>query len=841
MDSKHRFIGHTAGEKNVREQGLRDHLIATGELSAQFGAAVGLEHTCRLVGQLHDAGKYSARFQKHIKENDNAQVNHAFAGARLLFEELRQNHWLTGDFDDPQELAVVTLADMMANAIMAHHNPLGPYDFLDPIKNVVTTEVDDFAPYFPFFAKMQEPMADWTPAEIATAYFSVGEMSHADFINECIAVVAEAQRIGADELLANQLYYQRFIASCLVDADHTDTANFSINRPNQIFTSTERLLELNQINEASVVARSSQVCANEATRQLNLDRQQMSNLSAIAGDGDSGLYSLSVPTGGGKTFSSLRFALRQAQAQGMNQIIYVAPYTTIIEQNAKAIRAALNVADDDLTTVLEYHSNVVVNDDQICEEYRYTRDAWDAPVVVTTQVAFFDAIFGSGSRNLRHMHRLAHSVIIMDEVQTLPIKMIAMHNAFVNWVTAHGRATVLLCTATQPDLSDKRLSQGLTTEPIEIVPDIERVSETFARTRLVSHLDEQWTIEQLDDFITQQLTCVDSVLVVLNTKGAVKRAYEQFTQEGVRTFHLSTDMCPANRQKRFDWIRRALGHQNEQKVVVFSTRLIEAGVDLSFQMAIRSLAGLDSVVQTAGRCNRNHEMPVGFVHLVRLVSSAERMSSLKELTAGQSATLAVWKLNPSAELLAPSCIKQFFARYYDGFDRMQTMRYPYEKSFLFDWGHLLPQGHLVNNARFSSVARAKPVLGTQGPLASYGLVSAASQSISRHFQVIDSPTTPVIVGYDPNVDLENGEIISQDHAVSGLDIITALLSKETPADHLSILMKQAQAFTVQVYNLSKFSQIGYIETSKQGGIYYTMNYDPEMGISEDLPVHAMIL
>ncbi|WP_461212779.1 CRISPR-associated endonuclease Cas3'' [Lacticaseibacillus sp. GG6-2] len=838
MVSSEGYIGHTSGDP-IRYQSLRAHLKAAGDLAARFGAPVGLEHTCRLVGQLHDAGKYSAKFQAHIRAQDNARVNHAYAGARLLFSELHAHGWLTTDLDDGDNLAVLTLADLMANAIMAHHNADGPYDFLEPLQNgysAVSLEA-----LFPYYSKMQQDIPDWQLEDISLAYFSQGEMSYQEFLTECEGMIVEAKRIGSEALLKSQFYYQRFIASCLVDADHTDTANFSTKRPNTLKATNEKLCTLNEANEISVSERSQQVADNPATQQLNRDRQHMSDLSATAGDQATGLYSLSVPTGGGKTYSSLRFALHQAKAHGFEQIIYVAPYTTIIEQNAAAIRSALGVEESDLTTVLEYHSNVVVNDDQASEAYRYARDAWDAPIVVTTQVAFFNAFFGHGSKNLRHMHRTANCAIIMDEVQTLPIKLISMSNALIDWLTTAGKATVLLCTATQPDLSGRYLLQGLAKQPTEIVEDVDRVADTFARTKIVSHLTETpWTISKLDEFVDEQLNHVDSILVVLNTKGAVKRAYEGFTKEGVQTFHLSTDMCPANRQRRFERIKRNL-KQNGQKVVVFSTRLIEAGVDLSFQMAIRSLAGLDSVVQTAGRCNRNHELPMGTVHLISIVKSAERMGSLKTLTVGMETTKEVAALNPEADLSAPKIVKSFFQRYYAQFDRNKVTRYPYQGSLMFEWGHVTAGLKLVNNERFNAVASSMDVLSNHGPVRSYGLVSAAPQSIAKHFEVIDSPTTPVIVAYDPNTDVELGELQSSKHVESGTDIITALLSNETSFDKVPGLLQRAQAFTVQVYNLDQLGNIGYIDIGKHGGVYYTMNYDSDTGITADSVVGSIIL
>ena len=854
------YIGHTTQTAPVVCQELKVHLKAVGELCAQYAAPAGLEHAGRLIGMLHDAGKYSDAFQKHIKAQDHAQVNHAFAGARVLLEELNAQGILNTADPTPDQMAIQALVNCMLNAIMAHHNRLGPYNFFNPEqtpdgidhnnKSEKEYETEIEKNIFPFYFNLvTKTVDDWTIDEIHDRFFAKTEMDRQAFVNECQLMVQEAKQIGMSAFGHYQFFYQRFLASCLVDADHTDTANFSIGRANETSISSERLSALNQINEASILEFSHQSVANESTRILNQARQQMSDLCASAGDGKMGLYSLSVPTGGGKTISGLRFGLHQAQAHRFDQIIYVAPFTTIIEQNAKVMRSMLKVPADDMSTVLEYHSNVV-DDQKIDQElYRLARDAWDAPIVVTTQVAYFNALFGKGSRNLRHMHRLVNSVIIEDEVQTLPIKLLGLHNAFINWVTELVPATVLLCTATQPELGHHVLQHGLDHQPVEIVKDVDQTAGAFERTQLVTHLDGGgWSLDQLNDFLHEQLTRVESILVILNTKSAVKKAYDLFNDDDVRKYHLSTNMCPANRQRRFEQIRWHLSKPDGKKLIVFSTRLIEAGVDLSFEMVVRSLAGLDSVTQAAGRCNRNHETAKGEVHLIEMLPSVERMSSLQLLKKGGEVTASVHFRHRHENLMLPSLVSEYFAAYYGYFDEQHLTKYPLGNGAgnLYDWGNPVHESELVANAEqyqatiLSLRGKVQTPEDVDSVVNADGVMSMAPQSIAQHFQVIASETEPMIVGYDPNDDFEEGEPKPSQHLLSGVEIIVKLNSGTLAPEEIPQLLQQAQQFTVQLYDHAEVAAVGSFEFGQRPGINYTMDYSSETGVGGDLSKDAFV-
>ncbi|MFD1671222.1 CRISPR-associated helicase Cas3' [Agrilactobacillus yilanensis] len=813
------YIAHRTDEPVVRNQSLKTHLTNTKILCERYGADLGLKHVCGLAGWLHDAGKYSEKFQNYINQVHTEtvgkqKINHAFAGARML-----EHHF---HFQQKNEYETI-FAELIENVIMAHHNPGGPYDFIDPVGRKNQHHASGLN-RLPFSEKMRETMTDWTVEEIEQRFFTDFEKS--DFEAYLKLALKEIQQKNEDDLLDYQLYYLRFIASCLVDADHSDTAAFASDKDYRPLDTTKILRTYQAANEKATAKLANKVVANSQMRALNQVRQAMSEQSATSGKGPIGIYKLSVPTGGGKTFASLRFALNQALTHDFKRIIYIVPYTTIIEQNAAEIRKQLELDEDDYAHVLEYHSTL--NEDGLNFNYYYAKDTWDAPVIMTTQVAYLNALYGRGSKNLRHMHRLISATLIFDEIQTLPAKTISMNNAFLKWLEKEKASTSLLCTATQPTLEAESLENHIP-EATEIVQDLPTVEKQFQRVTIDTHfLKSAWEIEDLVDFAVQKLEEVNSVLVVLNTKAAVKAAYEGFKaqNEAVTAYHLSTYMCPAHRKDKFKIISKdlATARTGEKKVIVFSTRLIEAGVDLSFESAIRSLTGLDSVIQTAGRCNRNHETALAKTYLIKMSNSAENLGSgLEEIRITGDITTSIVEKYEDSELMSSRAIADFFERYYGKNQIDKTLDYPLpndqsgEKT-LYKFGHKERCGSVVNEDAARYVNEAVKDIP-------HIWLFAAPQTISENFRVIDSQTTSVIVPYNDK----------------GNNIITTLLSDSASFEEISNALKEAQNYSIQIYgNLSNsngFTKgISAVETFRGSLIYYANSgsYDDNVGFTNSL-------
>lgn len=766
------WIAHYSKDGQQTES-VHDHLAAIRDLCASYGETIGLAHVAGLAGWLHDAGKYSEAFQDYIRRSHDSdpsaqrgEVNHAFAGGQVL-ENILSN------YDDPQ-FGYLYLRNLVENVILAHHNSNGPFDYLNPLKKEPS----------PLIRRIHEPVKDWNRQDIQDAFFH--EFDQAEFDQYVLQAYDEILAVPETVRMGQQAFILRFIASCLVDADHLETGNFMSGVQTFVTDTSQQLTMLQQQNE-QFVAKMESGDQNEKRSKINELRHQMSDLCLRAGSGKKGIYSLSVPTGGGKTYASLRFALTQAKVHAMDRIVIVIPYNTIIEQNASAIRDALNLPKDDDHTVLEYHSTV--SDNPKTPEYYYARDTWDAPIVMTSQVAYLNALYGHGSKNLRHMHRLVNSILIYDEIQTMPLHALEMNNHAINWLSSMGKSTTLLCTATQPKLSKDVIPVGINT-PTEIVPDIPAVEAAFKRVRLINHMETPWGVDDLTRALKDELTNVDSVLVVFNTKRSAREAFQALTLDHVDKYHLSTAMCMAHRQEVMASIQEQLENIREArqadqqpltKMVVFSTQLIEAGVDLSFDSVFRSLAGVDSIVQAAGRCNRNHERPVGDVHVMKLDSSFEHLGSgLRDISFGAEITKQLVRNHPDADLFSASFVRDYFIKFYAN-DQGRKLAYPLKiKGVQVNLLDLVAktEGQFVNEPGVEKIPA-----GTS--LSDQPLLTCASQTVAKHFEPIDSKTTPVLVQWEKDPESEKLVIEIEDGG-------------HTP-EEVSELMRRAQRYTVQVY------------------------------------------
>ncbi|ERL66332.1 CRISPR-associated helicase/endonuclease Cas3 [Schleiferilactobacillus shenzhenensis] len=799
------FIAH--GEKDddgkIRYQSVHDHLLQTRDLCEQFGSSLNLAYVAGLAGWLHDAGKYSKAFQLYIRksldEDPSAKrgaVNHAFGGAHML------RQLFANSVDDN----AIYMTELVENVIMAHHNADGPYDFLSPVKGES-----------PFLKRVDGDISDWNVSELEAGFFS--DFSRDEYLAYVEKAVAEIAVIPADVQDAQQSFYLRFLASCLIDADHLETGNFMADISNGPIATSDKLEVLYTTNEAAVKKQAREDAADQESGrgQINKLRGEMSDLSWRAGQDKQGVYSLSVPTGGGKTFASLRFALAQCQQHHLERIIIVAPYTTIIEQNAEAIREWLSLSGDDDTTVLEYHS--AISDGPKSARYYYAHDTWDAPIVMTTQVAYLNALYGSGSKNLRHMHRLVNSVVVFDEIQSMPTKTVEMNNAAINWLADYGKTTVLLCTATQPALSHDVLPLGIDT-PTEIVPDIPNAERAFKRVQLLTQNHQVWTVEDLISAVKEELDSSGSSLIVMNTKKAVRQSFEAFQNQypAVKAYHLSTGMCGAHRKEVIGQIHDELAEH--QQLVVFSTQLIEAGVDLSFGSVFRSLAGIDSVIQAAGRCNRNHEVNLGNVHLIKMDSSVENLSrGLADISAGAGITETLLTKYSDWDPLSAEFVQQYFRRYFNS--RKMYLDYPATIS-----GQRLNLLSLLVSTGNGTINDTGVVTFNRHNQKSAGeqlLNYSAPQTVTKNFQVIDSKTTPVLVQWR-----------------EGKKIAETLLSGRTDLKTMYDTLKQAQQYVVQVYadsqSLEQALRDGILEYHEASGLWIAResSYNDQFGLDLQL-------
>lgn len=528
------YLAHRDGG---REQTLKEHLEGTARLAGAFAKEFGKEDWGYCCGMLHDIGKYSEAFQQRIRGKSSRQVDHSTAGAQVCLEK-------------------GGLYGFMSYCIAGHHAGLPDYGSKADTGSSPSLcgrrrkAVEDFRAYQ---GEIEIPEVKSDPVD-------------------------RTRPVDLDFSLS---MFIRMLYSCLVDADFLDTENFMRNSRTGR-DAGESLITLLDRLEGHIEG----WLKNPDPDTINGRRTEILKNCLRCGKMARGLYRLTVPTGGGKTVASLAFALRHAVENKMKRIIYVIPYTSIIEQNAEVFRRILGEEN-----VLEHHSNVEYKTSEELNPMQLAAENWDKPVIVTTNVQFFESLFANKSSRCRKLHNIVNSVIIFDEAQMLPNDYLKPCLAVMEELVRNYRASIVLCTATQPALSSF-FQSGL--GPVELCP---RMEEQF-------HFFERVTYQDIgavtEDSLTEKLKQEYQVLCIVNTRKRAQRLYQKMRGEGV--FHLSTAMYPRHRGRVLKQIRERLA--DEEKCIVISTSLVEAGVDLDFQSVYRQLSGVDSIIQAAGRCNR---------------------------------------------------------------------------------------------------------------------------------------------------------------------------------------------------------------------------------------------
>ena len=529
-----KYVAHLQEE---REQTVKEHLEGTAKLSGEFAKKFGKEEWGYCCGYLHDIGKYSVEFQHKIRENGNEQIDHSTAGAKVCVEK-------------------GGLYPIMSYCIAGHHAGLPNYGssqdggFESTLMGRMKKTLKDYSAYQD---EIEIP-------KVTTVPIAYGETKNPDF---------------------SLSVFIRMLYSCLVDADFLDTEAFM--KKGEIKRDTGESIEILLQKLEKYV---SKWLLNKEINTVNGRRTEILRNCLEAGKREKGLFRLTVPTGGGKTVASLAFALRHAVYNNMDRIIYVIPYTSIIEQNAQIFRSILG--DEN---VLESHCNVDYGDSEEWNPMKLAAENWDKPVVVTTNVQFFESLFGNKSSKCRKLHNIANSVVIFDEVQMLPADYLKPCIAMIEELVSSFGVSAVLCTATQPALQPF-FQSGISA--YELCPRMEEQFAFFKRTTFqnLNKISEEDLIEKLSG--EYQALCI------VNTKKKAQALYKALKGQGV--FHLSTSMYPKHRKRVLEEVRRCLN--NGERCLVLSTSLVEAGVDLDFQSVYRQLAGIDSVIQAAGRCNR---------------------------------------------------------------------------------------------------------------------------------------------------------------------------------------------------------------------------------------------
>ena len=740
------YYAHSAGNLPYEHwQTMQSHARNVGGMAAGFAAYFGAQEIARATGLLHDVGKYSPLFDKRL-HGDPKRVDHSTAGAKIAVE-----CW------------GVRLGKMMAFCIAGHHaglaNGAGAGDGRSTLQQRLDWQFGADIPQLDEVWRQEIDLPETLPAPSVKP--DAGDHPH-----------------------FTCAFFIRMLYSCLVDADFLDTEAFYAKleqretvRGSHPDLETLRPVFFDFINAFRRRAAQAPQETEEQQRNaaLNRLRGEILDYAVAQAQQETGLFSLTVPTGGGKTFTSMAFALEHAKAHGLRRVIYVIPFTSIIEQNAAEFRKAFGALGE--AAVLEHHSSFddgKLQNEATKDKLRLASENWDAPIVVTTAVQFFESLFADRSSRCRKLHNIAGSVIILDEAQMLPLNLLLPIMQAIKELAQNYRCSIVMCTATQPAVQAENGFYRGFENVREIAPKPTALFDKLRRTT-VQHIGTQ-----TDADLLAKLGEYPQMLIIVNNRRHARSLYDQAKHlEG--TFHLTTLMCAKHRSQKLDEIRGRL--KNGEPCRVIATSLIEAGVDVDFPLVMRAEAGLDSVAQAAGRCNREGKRP-SENSFVWIFAPEEQWKAPPEL-ATQAAVMRLTADSFSDDLLSTQAVAAYFAELYQ------------------------LKGSELDN---------KKILKMHNDTGQS--LDFPFQTIADKFRMIESHMQPLIIPFDNEAE--------------------SLISSLHHADHIGGLLRKLQPYTVQIPEkalaaLYKAGRIEPINEKNFGKQFYTLIgldlYDEVAGLS----------
>jgi CRISPR-associated endonuclease/helicase Cas3 len=635
-------------------QSNHEHLKGVAQLASEFAKEFNMSSWGYVIGMLHDKGKEQKSFQQHIKRESGyspntvveGDSNHAYVGA-LIAKKL---------FADPP------FYTLMDNVIMGHHR--GLYDEDDKNK------------------KMQAIIPNDVSVEDIKVKLATPNIEKKKDIHHIV----------------------RMLYSCLVDADYLDTEKFIYPEQNSLRETNctiEQLLEKLEVYLSTLKE-------SAADTKVNKIRNEVQNYCIEKSESNVDFYSLTVPTGGGKTLSSILWALKHAKKNGLRRVIIAIPYTSIITQTASVLRGIFG--DEN---VLEHHSNIDFNDVSTNEKaykMKLATENWNYPIVVTTNVQLFESLFSNRPSDCRKLHNIVNSVLILDEIQTLPMEFLQPIVDTLDTLKRVFNVSCLFTTASQPILNGtiRGTNYQIQFEALpnvrEIIPYEAKLYDRLRRVKL--EFDDK---AQSYDEIAEKIANHDRVLCIVNTRKDAKEIYSRLPNNGI-CLHLSRMMCPAHIKKVIEKLKLSLKDNSQTVIRVVATQLIEAGVDIDFPVVFRQEAGLDSVLQAAGRCNREGFLDTSTTYIFALD---------KKLPSGFITHTNNARKNMIGDFdwFSPKAMEEYFRQLHS---RIDCFDKPNVKSLLYE-----------GNMYF--------------------------ETVSKEFRLIDDTTTSIIVNYGDDVE----QLISQ--------------------------------------------------------------------------------
>jgi len=692
------FYAHSTDNPDKSDwQTLEEHLLGVAKLAEKFAAEFGAGEWGRIAGENHDLGKGTLSWQAYLRYANKiidefnsyyfGHPNHAAVGAQWVFKHSKQ------------------AGKLLAYCIAGHHSGLANCSLLN--------------------SKLREEFPEIAIPPVLPEFPQSFPVSNPDM-----------------ERLGFQLqFFVRMLYSCLVDGDFLDTENWLNKEKANWRTKYPLIGELHgrfwhNFDNLRAIAKENE---EENRRHVNYQRELVLADCLHAAEHETGLFSLTVPTGGGKTLATLAFALNHAFKSSKRRIIYVVPFTSIIEQNAKVFRDMLGDG-----AVLEHHCNFIP--DETDWKTRLAIENWDAPVIVTTNVQFFNSFYANKSSKCRKLHNITNSIIIFDEVQAIPVEKLQPCLEVIRELSLNYGVSSVLCTATQPAIKySERFTSGLKNVR-EIIRDVPKLFQQLKRT-------EEFYIGDLnEEEVAVKLLENDQVLCIVNSRNQALDVFAAMP-DCSENIHLSALMTPRHRTKKLKEIRGRLDSGKPCRVV--STQLIEAGVDVDFPCVYRALAGIDSIAQAAGRCNRNgrSKMPLR----VNIFNFPDGVGCSYFRHAAQSAEKLFDTF--AGRLTDPQCVEKYFADYY------------WKNGLRMDADGIVTscQAAQTGDIQFKDLAK---------------------------FKMIESATVPIIVALEEEA--------------------TKLVNALTFAEHKGGILRKLQQYTVQVYPYQFYELQSWCESPMDG-------------------------
>lgn len=781
--------------ENGKIQTAAEHCRGAAEYAAASLKPIGMGTTAFLAALLHDFGKFKREYDHYLEEAVagtavRGSVNHTFAGARFVLEQ-----WHNGDGIGYNEVT----AELLAYAIGAHH---GLFDCIDARQNsgFQHRRTKEGIGYTEARTDYLEQCAD---LEELNSLFRESVQETTTLLNQMASLSQQQDDEEADRETAFYVsLLQRMLLSAVIEGDRRDTAQF-VNGD----TFPEWPEDMRGIWADRLAFLEQKLGTLPRQKPIDQARHAISDTCAAFARQPGGVYRLNVPTGGGKTLSALRFALTHAKQWNKTRMIFTSPLLSILDQNAEILRRF--IGNDSL--ILEHHSNLAepADEPERLRELELLTDTWEAPVVITTLVQLLNTCFSGKTSAIRRFHSLCNSIIVIDEVQTVPNKMLTLFNLAVNFLSEICGATIVLCSATQPSL--EIVPHPLKCPPPEMVPWQEALWSVFKRTEIQNA--GQYRLNQIPQLVKQALSDSNSLLVVCNRKDEAAFLLEKLRDVPCRHFHLSAAMCQAHRRKTLlalqDALKAALS--GGEKVLCISTQVIEAGVDISFQQVIRLAAGMDSVVQAAGRCNRHAESPEPSP--VRIVQcSDERLERLEDIGRGKKATvslLSVFADHPERfqnDLSGQEAIRFYYHQLYG------SMNPDFQDDVIPEYGSVYRL--LADNPKFANA---------QCPMAERYYLRQAFQLAGNLFQVFDENTTDILVPYGKGRDI-------REYLMSA-----AQMYGQRDWQTIRSNIHEAKKYSVSVYQyqFAQLEKLGAVTPLFEDSVYVLSDgfYDEDIGLS----------